>query len=267
MVSVNLYQAGAFNVTIEFPSTWQELHTSEVMEFCKQQLTNQSLGKAALLIFFLKYRAKLQKVKLPSNWVMQIDSEGFAINGLTLLDFLYTDNELINQPQPIITFQRWFFTRKYYGPDDGFSTITCGEFEDAEIYFNQFIKVPNPIALANLAAILWRTKNQKHTQENARKWALSFSTLQPWQLFAVYLWYVGCRSQLPKMFPTIHESNGKEKSSELDILAFTKCIHAGAGVKNGTRQQIRQMLLLEFFFDMEQEAIKAKEMEALYEQQ
>ena len=41
-----------------------------------------------------------------------------------------------------------------------------------------------------------------------------------------------------------------------DIMAFTNCIHAGAGPKNGTRQQIRLLKLSEFMYDMEQEAKK-----------
>ena len=56
-----------------------------------------------------------------------------------------------------------------------------------------------------------------------------------------------------------------EGTEEPDPMVFTKCIHAGAGPKNGTRDQVRMLNLKEYFFDMELEAIKAKELKKEYE--
>lgn len=273
MVSINLYQPGFLNATVQLPACWDEMHTPEIMQVCKQQLVTeplQGLAKAELVLFIIRYRAKLQKVHLPSGWHKVINIESFATEAPGLLSFLYTDNQLTIQPQAIIKLPG-IFSPKMYGPKDGFSDITCGEFEDAEIHFTAFTKEPCSEPLANLMAILWRKIDKPYiyniTGQEKRypyeKWVSKFSKLQPWQLYAAFVWYVGCRSKLPLMFPTIHE--GSTSNNEPDILAFTKCIHAGAGVKNGTRLQIRQLKLLEFFFDMEQEAIHAKEMEAQYE--
>ncbi len=274
MVDINLYQPGKLNVTIALPSSWEELHTEEIIQLCKQQIATeecQGMAKAELLLYIIRHRAKHQKITLPNNWHQNIDITDFSTNAPELLQFLFTDNQLTKQPQAQIKFSS-LFGSVFYGPKDAFADITCGEFEDAEIHFAEFIAEPGPLPLANLMAILWRKQNQPYvTNSNGsekryqyEKMVPKFLKLQPWQLYAAFMWYYGCRARLPLLFPTVHERG--QTGNEPDILAFTKCIHAGAGPKNGTRLQIRQLKLLEFFFDMEQEAINAKEMEAQYEQ-
>jgi hypothetical protein len=274
MVSINLFQPGKFNVTIELPSAWEELHTEEIIQLCKQQIATeecQAMAKAELLLYIIRHRAEQQKQTLPSHWQQNINISDFSEQAPSLLQFLFADNQLTKQPQATLTLPG-IFSPKVVGPKDAFADITCGEFEDAEIHFSEFIADPGPLPLANLMAILWRKPNQPYvTNSNGsekryqyEKMVPQFLKLQPWQLYAAFMWYFGCRARLPLLFPTIHE--GGKTSNEPDILAFTKCIHAGAGPKNGTRLQIRQLKVLEFFFDMEQEAIHAKEMEAQYEQ-
>ena len=266
MVSINLYASGVLNCNLQFPSSWDDLLPEEVIEFARLQLlfaNDQPTAKATMVYFIIEKRADLQKIKLPDNWKEALDPDQLATDGFDLLDFLYTSNQLHNQPLPVIELPLCT-PSKMVGPKSGFSNITCGEFEDAEYYFYEFVESPSNVPLAMMASVLWRPAGIIYCKDDAEKNYDHFVNLLPEILYSIYLWYSGCRSLLPKMFPTVYENDGKK--NDFDMMAFTKCIHAAAGPKNGTRDNIRKMPLLELMFDMEQEAIHAKEIQEQYEQ-
>lgn len=275
MINVNLHQPGKIDCILSFPSEWNELHKDEVLEISKRQLiTSEHVQwqKAEILSFILFYRAKLAKIS--QHWLRLIDTEQAVIDGFPLLDFIYGKNTLTQTPEKLIKLPG-LIPITMYGPGDGFETITCGEFEDAEQFFFEFLAKPGQEPLAKLASTLYRPKNVPYITLNAKTGSYisyksdvqlsKFMKLKPWRLYAIFIWYTGCRARLPKIFPTVHETYGDEKATN-DTLGFTKCIHAGAGEKNGTRNEIRMTSLLEFMFDMEQEAIKAKELKKMYDQ-
>lgn len=248
---------------------------------CRQQLlsaNNASTAKAAILYFIIQTRAKLQKVKLPAGWMKMMDAEQVVIDGYQLIDFIYTENSLTKAPEKRIKLPG-LISPAVYAPLDGFQNITCGEFEDAEIPFYEFLDTPGVEPLVALASILWRPKKLLSSERvnyvfekkgdiktyDSKKLHRSFSRLHPWQLYAIFTWYHGCRNQLPLLFPTVHSNHGASNNDEPDIMAFTKCIHSGAGPKNGSRNDIRRSKLFEFMYDMEQEAIKAEELKQEYE--
>ncbi len=279
---------GKLNAHLQFPTAWDELLPAEVIEISRQQLisaNNLHAQKASIVCFIIESRAKEQKVKLPRDWVSIMDPEQMVINGYTLLEFIYAENALTKAPESRIHLPG-LFSPVVYSPREGFQSMTCGEFEDAETRFYEFIETPTPEPLAHLASILWRPKysplslgegrgevkpyirrkpNGEFSTYNAEKLFKKFIKLAPWQLYAIFTWYHGSRNQLPIMFPTVHETHGEAKNDEPDIMAFTKCIHSGAGPKNGTRNDIRRTLLFEYMYEMEQEAIKANEMREEYD--
>jgi len=281
MITVNLYQPGKINCTIQFPAAWDDLFPEEVMEISRQQLqdgNDQYKARAAILKFIIKFRAKITKQKFNPDWFNLIDAEQAVVNGYPLLDFIYDGNTLTKPPENCITHRTSYFLHRtsYYGPGTTFENLTVGEFEDAEQLYGGFFNDPDGKPLAHLAAILWRPKTKRfgssfggtrlpyisynyksasYKTYNAEKRIPDFLKLEPCRLYAIYTWYTGCRNQLPLLFPKIHEHHG-DKSGKPDIMAFTNCIHAGAGPKNGTRQQIRLLKLSEFMYDMEQEAKK-----------
>jgi hypothetical protein len=270
MIEINLYRSGNLNCNIQFPSDWNELTVDELMQVCKHQLINvknQIISKAALLIYIMRNRAKLQKQKLPSHFEQMIDAEDISINGYPLLDFIYEENRLYKQLVKKIKLP--FSIVNYYGPQSGFDNLTCGEFEDAEMFFNKFHEEPGIESLAYLAAILWRPKNtpyirfhaktRKYKTYNAEKRVKQFLKLPPWQLYACFVWYAGCRSLLPKAFPAVYEPDNDAPDVQ-SVNPFTDCIHSAAGPKNGTRNEVRMTPVKELFYEMNLEALKAKEL-------
>ena len=276
MVTINLHQPGKINYTIDFPSEWNDLFPAEVMEISRQLIApdnTEEKQRAAILKFIIEYRTKFVKKKLPPAWMNRVDAEQAVLQGFPLLDFIFQQAELTNIPESSIRLAPF---HTVYGPAKGFQDITCGEYEDAEIFINQFQEKAEADHLAAVASILWRRKNIPYVKFNRKKntWITYdseknkrlFLKLHPERLYSIFLWYAGNRHMLPKLFPLLHEG-GEKKNTEPDMLVFTKCIHAGAGPKNGTRDQIRRMKLFEFMFDMEEEAKKAKELEEYYNSQ
>lgn len=271
MITINLFKTDEFDFNLEIPSTWNELEPAEILFIARSFLeSGQPLElKAQLLVFLIESRAALQKVKLPKKWKTQIDPEQFFLNGSALLSFIFDGNDLTHCPEQEIELTGVRGKYKVLAPEEGFAGLTCGEMEDADAYYTLFILEKKVEHLAMLAAILWRLKgipyqmivDSKFTTYPAQKWVPMFEKLEPHRLYAIYIWYTGCKSQLPKMFPVLHEpSDDAKQSGSPDPLSFTKCIHAGAGAKNGTREHIRLMPAREFLFDMELEAVKAKEL-------
>jgi len=205
-----------------------------------------------------------------------VDAEDMVKDGYPLIDFIFTKNELTNLPAPITLPLLWrgVGVRHFYPIP--FEDMTCGEFEDCEIFINKFFETPGSDPLASLAAILFRPRekgatvpymvyNFKTAQYTIYKAAAAkkyFVKLKPEVLYSIFVWYTGCRAQLTLMFPTVYAGSDEGPT---DPLAFTNCIHSGAGPKNGSRMQIRVMKVFEFMYDMEQEAIKAEQLREEYE--
>ncbi len=266
MVTINLYQARGFDIQIDFPSCWDDLTKNEVLEICKLQLLNPSSNadnRVSFFFFLIETRAKEKGVQLPEDFKEKMDLEVVAAS-IFLLDFLYTENNLTIQPHKKIEVAG----KQLIGLENDFENITCGEFECLELLFHEFNDAPSAEVLAKMCAIIYREKGMpfqeilkdKLETYDFDKASKPFLEVKAWILYSAYTWYCGCRLNLPNKFPTVYEGNGE--STEPDMLAFTKCIHSGAGVKNGTRNQIRIMPLLEYMFEMEQEAIKVKELNA-----
>lgn len=277
VVEINLYQPGRVNDTIQFPSQWNEFNLQEIHIIAKTILSNFATAPQANASLFLNL-LRMRSSKKFKGIEKHLDGEDIVINGYPAISFIYKENNLTRQPYPKIKLPGLSF-RNYYGPADDFNSLTCGEFEDAEFFFNRFKIDQTAEHLAHLAAILYRPKNifsnkikkyhrlikntDSYETYDAEKIYLKFKKLKPWVLYSIFLWYAGCREQLPKIFPNCFGASKQEteETRDPDFLIFTKCIHAGAGPKNGTRNQIRCTLLKEFFLEIELQNIENIELQ------
>lgn len=263
MVQINLYHPGSVDVMISFPNTWNDLSEKE-LHFISNVLLNQTEKNANesrpfITKFILDERTK--KIKLPVNFFNLLDPEEIVRSLFPLLDFIMDSNDRTNTPAAMGK----FICRP-------FDEITCGEFEDCEMAAARFAEKNEAKPLAEIAAILFRPKGEEYIRYNSRtdsyltyavdKKVNHFIKLPAAQLYSIFIWYAGGRSQLQLYFPDVYEKG--KKNGTPDPMVFTNTIHAGAGPKNGSRNQIRRMKLYEFLYDCNQEAIKAKELEAEY---
>lgn len=273
MVELNLYKSGEVDETIQFPSTWNDLTVPELHAAAKVLLSefkNEQQPRSIILLEIIRLRCIAKKI--PLSIVKKLDPEDLAIFGLPLVDFIYEAATLSRQPYPTLKIRG--LSQKFVGPADHFDTMISAEYEAANIHYLQFKTTNDVECLAKLAAVLYRPAGTEFLTYSAKsdscktydyeKMAKHFLKLDPWVLLTIYIWYTGCNSLLPLHFPTLYEG-GSSTDDEIDIMIFTKCIHAAAGPKNGTRENVRRTLLKALYFDMELEAIKAKEQKAHYD--
>ena len=268
MNSITLYGSGV-NQSISIPSEWNELNYQELKKYCQLVLVpnlQEAEAKVKFLLFLLESRSAV-KAKAFRQIIMGLNEEDVASN-YNLVNGFFSFNSMTKNLIPEIEISG----HKYTGREDDFNDLTCGEFEDADIFFNQFTETRDEMAILNMMAILYRRDNAPYMTIHPQTGKLETANLEvavevlkqvePWKLYASYIWFFGCKSALPDYFPTVFESGDGNKAR--DPHAFTKCIHAGAGPKNGTRDDIRVTLLKEFFMDMEIEAVQAKELNEKY---
>lgn len=257
MTTITLFKPGKWSHNIDIPTTWNELTTPELELIAKALQDNGA--RQNLLLSLISGRAKRQGIRLQRGWQQLLDLENATIDGLPLVDELLKENNRTINPYPILA--------SFYGPESNFGNLTVGEYEDAEVMSSLYHKEQNTKRLATIVAILWRPLNKKTRKRTAYAGvganSKSFSRrVSNEKLHAIHLWYIGCRAQLVKTFPEVFSGGNGNVDSEPDLTAFTRVIHAGAGVKNGTRAEVRALLLKEFLFDCQLAAEQAAEMEA-----
>lgn len=277
---ISFHQPGLLDTAVPFPSEWDELTQAELLCYSEHLLSGKYTTKAALrsavFLDILRLRASIVPKPLPSDWTNYLNSETVVETAEQAVAFLFEDNFLTTQLFPELQLPG-FLSKTFIGPSGNFDSITCGEFEVTEVEFTKFISEPDHLCLANIAAVLWRpkdipfmryvAKSNSYTTYNWRKKSKAFAELSAEMLYSIFTWYSGCRQMLALLFPLVYASGLEDTKStpaenpDRDLLAFTKCIHSGAGVKNGSRSDIRTTLIKEFFFDMQHEAEKALEME------
>jgi hypothetical protein len=201
---------------------------------------------------------------MPAHWELRINIDDLATGGMDALAWVKEPAQLTNQP--FATLETGGLTlhsrlTEDYGEFKSFgSDITAGEFEDAEALYYQFVhngfKVED---LARMVAVLWRPEGEAYDPNKLEARTQALRQADPVALFLCQMWFNGCRHVLPRLFPTIFEKTGDNDSP--DPMAFTKCIHAGAGPKYGTISQVRNLPLIEFMFGLELEALQVKKME------
>lgn len=270
VTTINLYQPNHVDETVDFPTEWNELTIDELHIIAKTILSGfdkSSQANAFLLQNLLVARCN---GKIPSI-DKRLDAEDAVINGFPLIEFILKENKLTRQPYPELKVPNRMIPCKPHrmvGPVDEFNNITCGEFEDAEVFFGQFNENPNPESLAFMAAVLYRKegvpyisfnpKDNSYSTYDAEAMVRHFAKLKPWELYTIYLWYIGCRTLMSKIFPLTFSTGSGD--GEADPFVFTKCIHASAGPKNGSRNEIRRTLLKEFLMELELESKNQEEL-------
>jgi hypothetical protein len=272
MTTIDLHKPGQFLKQILFATAWNDLELPELMAIAKEFISpyteDPKTGKVNIFMALLAYRIRQAGHKLGKGWQAMLNIDDASTAGLDAINFIYKENSLTKQLLPVIRVGLITKTT-LYGPADGFDSLTCAEYEDAEVFANKFTEDPKMEYLHTLTAILWRMPGTTYMKVKdgiaqvyqPERWIKLFAKLPPEKLFAIYLWYTGCRNQLPIYFPNVFAGGNSNSKEPPDMMAFTKCIHAGAGDKNGTRQQIRMMNLKEYLFEMDMQAKAAKEME------
>ena len=275
MVTIELYYTKTQTHAIEFPTQWSELAQDEV-KLIAHSLYDEAITKYDIFIALIKNR--LLALGVPphkiNTWLRNINREQMAQEIDNMLAFIKEDIDLTTNQYPTISIPKNTKTDAMllHGPQNNFQNLTCGEYEDAEAYFLTYNQTQDPTDLLKLVASLYRLPSEKpnhHSNDwknyNPTTAYTRFENTDPTTIFSTLLFFIGCRSRLPFTFPLVFlpaenhptESPESPENHEIDPMAFTRLVHHGAGLKNGTRDNIRKMLLTEFLFDCQLEAEKS----------
>lgn len=266
MIEIELFGSDV-SEQILIPGDWNEFDLPELEQMASA--IGKHGNKIALVIGIVAYRAAKDKAKLPDGWQARLWAEDVATGLLSVADHWFGKNTLTRNPIPSIVLRPG---QKIIGPGDDFNDMTCGEFESCEVSFLLYAQNKELKHLADLAHTLWRPEldHKKRVSYDPDQGASFFTEKDAVNLQVIWLWYIGCRMSLASLFPDIFpqagSSEGEEEKeasaeSEVDLTAFTRLIHSGAGERNGSRKEIRAMLLKEFLFDVQLQMELQREME------
>jgi hypothetical protein len=217
---------------IDFPLTWDELTLPELKAVAVGYFAG-GISRVELFLQLLGMRLgeKARQI-LPL-----LNPEDLAIEYSALTDFLIRDNDRTRAPR----------LGTGYTPADDFEDIRVGQFEEADVHLQQYMQTQDAGSLVSFIRALYR-------MDDLRSADIEVPDAQ-----AAALYFLGCKSRLKTLFPLVFSGGdaGEGGKSVPDPLALTRLIHHSAGPRNGTREQIRAMLLKEFLFDCQLEAEKA----------
>lgn len=288
MTEIYISAAGMGLKTIPFPSGYTQCTQKQLLRIAKSLLamangSDSNTEMAELFKDLVEMAAKEHNISITRNWFQKVSHED-AGNAITdALQWIYNINGLGIQPFPGSTlvpagkvvmlnasrnpYHLHGHLPQCYGVEqDGREiwsfgqTVTVGQYEDAEAIFNKIVSGQTEMAdLIELAWILYGKYSQPVYNATAKPPKV-FQTIPAEKLILVQMHFGALASNLPRLFPDLfNEGSGKSKP---DPLAFTKCIHAGAGPQNGTREQVRKLPLIEFCFDLNLTAKQAKELQS-----
>lgn len=242
MISISLL-IGGVEKQIPFPEDWNELTTPE-LRYCMRTISDP-FCKVKIFTYLMQSRAKTNGIKLPEGWQSRLNIDQSSVLCIDALAFLFDSNTLTKSPFKSLRAGNFLL----YGPADDFDDFTCGQFELAMPSLHRFKETENAKYLFEMCSYFFKKNNQPVTEQSSAEILPLMAKTPTDILLCMYSWFTGNLSRLPLMFPNIYA--GSSESDEVDYTAFTKLIHAGAGDRNGTRQQIRLMPLKEYLFDME----------------
>lgn len=232
MIDITLYHPTKYNITVPFPTEWNELRTSELIHIAQAFFLN-TRTEADVFISILQSRIEQSiGLKEAKRIIALLNIDDLATEYNLLSKFYREFNQLTALP---------FKQYDGYIPEPNFDSLTVGEYEEADQQLHQFLQEKNNTYAIELARIVFRTEK---------------NPLKEHEALVVALWFIGCKNQLLHIFPLLFNSSGEsdETPSPYDPMALTRLIHAGAGPKNGTRPQIRATLLKEFLYECQLQA-------------
>lgn len=229
MIQIQLYKPRQYDITLNFPSTWEELSFAQ-LKYIAKCFFSRPLPATSLFLSMLHLQLLQNHYKDADNIIKLLNPEDVALHYTGLTQFISQRISLTKNP---------FSIPGVTGPKDSFEDITVGEFEECDIALREFNQGKKE-SLRELFTIYFRTNI-----------SLPFD-----DMLVAALLFVGCKNQLPSMFPLVfpEAEETTENNSPTDPLALTRIIHMMAGTKNGTRDHIRKTPLLEFLYECQLEA-------------
>ena len=222
------------HIDLKMPTAWDQLTRRQLLYVCRlfRLKLSEFNFKLSIFIRFTGIRAlPVRKVAGQTYYAFKKSGQIFWISIDELYcfigsaNFLCSDSHLTKNLFPVFTFP----FRRFYGPSAKCYNITLLEFIHAETALFRFHTTHHAKHLLTLCAILYRrqAKGYKPTAPDYngdrrepfndytfQRRASWFKMLHPNRMYAVYVFYTGCRNAIMKAYPEVFGGSGASVSSE-----------------------------------------------------
>lgn len=236
---------------VSVPSKWNEL-TRKQLEKVAGLLAQEQKSVYSFRLKVLEVLAKLSKMRL-----FQIGSERlvdiFPFVEWVEKDIDLTDNKVLEIKSKGV---------KFMGPIGDFSSLSCGEWTDADEAYLDYMASQKPESLDRLMAILYRERDKKMNPKNPLwkndyRLAYSEATVKgripymakiemPTKL-AVLFWWKGCRQEWESVFERVF----KDKGAGHESFGWQETVMKLSGAEFGDLEKTQNTAMYKLMLKME----------------
>jgi hypothetical protein len=236
---------------VSVPSSWNELSRSQ-LESIAGLLAQEQKSVYAFRIKVLEILAKLSKMT-----VFQIGAERlvdlFAFVEWVEQDIELTDNKVLDIKCKGVRFM---------GPIGDFSSLTCGEWTDADEAYLDYLQTNKEESLDRLMAILYRERDKKMSPKNPlwkNDYRLPYTEAtvkgripymaripMPTKL-AVLFWWKGCRQEWEAVFERVF----KDKGAGPESFGWQETVIKLSGAEFGDLEKTQSTAMYKLMLKME----------------
>lgn len=228
MITVHIYKK-----KFQMPEQWNQLTGKQLIQLAfylvqdnvsykeKVYILKVCLGLSDKELFNYAW---LPKWLSNTQFFKKIEVLLFLHDHLHLIDFLFEHNHLTKQLLPRLV--HWSASKNYWGPADNFENLTMDEFCFSEYHFLEFKKTNSRDALIRFVATLYRPAKKGYSllvnkdgdirvpfnEHLIKSYAKDIARFSLSHMLGVFIWYMGCRYELIRLFPKVF--NGKESDTE-----------------------------------------------------
>lgn len=220
------------HIDLKMPTEWNQLTRRQLLYVCRLFLIKLTEFEFKLRIFirFTGITAlPIRKVAGQVFYAFKKSGQVFWISIPEIYSFigsagfLMSDSHLTKNIFPRIR----LLWKRFYGPSNSCYNITMLEYLHAEATLHRFMLTRNITHLRTLCAVLYRPQVKNYNPNspafngdrreafndfNYQQRAKWFNFLSPRKVYAVYMFYAGCRNSLAEKYPAVFKGETKVSS-------------------------------------------------------
>jgi hypothetical protein len=222
---------------LKIPTSWNKLTRKQLLFLCSLYMQDLTVIKFKVLVFLRFTGVKALPRKIINGQLFHFfryKKDRFSLTTdevhslLQHVNFLTSESELTNNLIPEFR----VFHKRFFGPSNSCYNISVHEFLFTERMLEAFHETKEIKHLRSLCAILYRPQCKKYqpaspdyngdrretfndfTFEQRARW---FKFIRPQKLFAVYIFYMGCRKKIIGQHPFLFNNNSvsSEKTNHI----------------------------------------------------
>ena len=235
------------------PQSWNELTRKQLVKFT--QLLYSVTDKAMLKLLSVRMFFGISKFQVIRLTEVQV------IESFELFKFLLEDNQLTTQLLPYL--KPSIFSKKLYGPGDGFKYLKPDEWMFADAHYMEYRNSEKVEDLQKFVACLYRGKRKKYkpkaedfngeirkpfNSHHLEAITKKIAKCSLWELLAIKVWYDGCRAAWENEFDKVFTADNE---STAESYGWAEVFMKMSGSTFGTMAEVEKQPMYNLLFKMQ----------------